>query len=357
MTDAVRRYFRLEEQVILLCARTSPDDAAVDRLRRLLAHEPDWTCLLRTAAAHNVIPLLLTSLQAAGSGHVPHQVLGRLTEACRKSVWRTEILVEALCELTQALGTEGIAALPFKGPVLGEALYGDYTLRPFSDLDVLVRDADLPRALSVCAELGYRPGEGEELTVAGRGYNIGLHRAGDGVKLELHWRFSPTHLLRADASAFWSRAQPRRFRAVEVQALEPTDLLIALSVHGTKHWWTRVSWIADVAQLLRRHPELNLLEALDRAAVLGCRRMVALALVLAHELLDAPLDAAVYRACRSDAGVPRLARQVQRRLFHYRDHPLTDFGEAVFLARAMDRPSRRVRYLLSEARAAVLRAR
>ena len=37
---------------------------------------------------------------------------------------------------------EGIDVIPLKGPVLAEAVYPDAALRPFSDLDLLVRPAD-----------------------------------------------------------------------------------------------------------------------------------------------------------------------------------------------------------------------
>ena len=37
-----------------------------------------------------------------------------------------------------ALPLQGIAAIPYKGPVLAAAVYGNLALRTFSDLDILV---------------------------------------------------------------------------------------------------------------------------------------------------------------------------------------------------------------------------
>ena len=37
----------------------------------------------------------------------------------------------------------------------------------------------------------------------------------------------------------------------------PEDLLRLLVLHGGKHVWERIAWLADVADLLRQHPDLD----------------------------------------------------------------------------------------------------
>ena len=41
------------------------------------------------------------------------------------------------------------------------------------------------------------------------------------------------------------------------RTLSPEDLLLALCVHGSVHMWSSLRWVADVARLLERSPQLD----------------------------------------------------------------------------------------------------
>jgi hypothetical protein len=66
----------------------------------------------------------------------------RFEEIARKNLRFTAELIRIL----NCLESHGIAAIPFKGPTLAESVYGNLALREFSDLDILVRQSDFPRA-------------------------------------------------------------------------------------------------------------------------------------------------------------------------------------------------------------------
>jgi len=56
------------------------------------------------------------------------------------------------------LESNGILAIPFKGPVLASSLYGNLALRTFSDLDILVVKKDIMKAKDVLLSSGLRWG-------------------------------------------------------------------------------------------------------------------------------------------------------------------------------------------------------
>jgi hypothetical protein len=58
--------------------------------------------------------------------------------------------------LLATLRDAGVPALPIKGPFLAEWLYGDAGMRISRDIDLLVAPADLERARTAAAELGYQ---------------------------------------------------------------------------------------------------------------------------------------------------------------------------------------------------------
>ena len=354
----------MEEQALLLASRSPLDEGTGARLRSLLSREVDWSYLIRLAERHCTAPLLSHALESCASGRVPDDARAGLTEHLRGITFRSEQLSDALSALIERFATGGVEAIPLKGPALGELLYGDSSLRPCRDLDVLVRPEQLGEALDLCSGLGYELASQERAVptrdtgalaaVMRRDYNLSLTRGGSGIALEVHWRPAPQHLLPLDPSWFWKRSVAGTFRATPVRTLCPEDLLITLSAHGTKHWWSRLSWLCDIAQLVRADPPSVARFVEEHAAGIGCRRMCSLALILAGDLLEAPLPPAIRAALDAERAAVALAGGIRRRMFRQDSRPMGEMQEALFLSRAMDQPGRRFRYLLYEARHAVL---
>src|SRR6185503_20158145 len=103
--------------------------------------------VIRAAQRHGVAPLVSSVLEDLRPNAVPPDAAERLADERRKTAWHSGILAEALCELAGELGGRGVDVMPLKGPVLAESLYGDPSLRPCRDLDVLVRAEQMPDAL------------------------------------------------------------------------------------------------------------------------------------------------------------------------------------------------------------------
>jgi hypothetical protein len=92
-------------------------------------------------------------------------------------------------------------------------------------------------------------------------------------------------------------------------------MLLFLCVHGTRHYWERLQWICDVAELVRREPALDWDRLESSAARVGCHRMLRFGLHLAGDLLEAPAPEAVLRQASQDPAVRGLAEFVGRGLF------------------------------------------
>src|SRR5208282_2899895 len=71
-----------------------------------------------------------------------------------RTKWGLRLTAE-LFRLLDLLERHAIPALPFKGPVLASALYGDLAMRESCDLDVLVRSSDLAGAKRAMLASGY----------------------------------------------------------------------------------------------------------------------------------------------------------------------------------------------------------
>jgi hypothetical protein len=199
-----------------------------------------------------------------------------------------------LHRVLEHLGSGGIAALAYKGPVLAELLYGDVGQRQFSDLDVLVQQGDVPRVTRALRELGYERGiqlsERQERAYLASGYEYTFDRGGQRNLLEIQWQILPRfYAVDFDMGGIFQRAVSLKLAGRAVRTLCPEDLLVVLCVHAAKHAWARLSWLCDIAELARAQ-KIDWDAVQSQAGVLGVERIIAVTLSLVDLLLGGRLS-------------------------------------------------------------------
>ena len=117
----------------------------------------------------------------------------------------------------------------------------------------------------------------------------------------------------------------------------PEDLLLILCVHGSRHLWNRMKWICDVAELVRANQGMDWGQLVAQAENLGSERMLLLGLLLATDLLRAPLPDEILRRVRADPAAQSLAEQVYGRLFAEADQPEGVVRHFVFRTKVRER--------------------
>lgn len=209
------------------------------------------------------------------------------------------------------LARHGIPALPFKGPLLADALYADLAARESCDLDVLLRRQDLAHATSVLLDEGYTtdlPSDARHQAAYLRArYELHFSTADGAVPIEIHQAFLPdSYCLRFDYDALWLRLERHTFCGRQVLSLAPEDLLLMLCAHGAKHAWTEQSGIRDVARLLEiAQHRISWPAIMERARAMGGVRILLLGLLLADQL-DAPVPVDLLSMARRDRRIRKL---------------------------------------------------
>ena len=337
-----------EARVVLACLRAVTAQCNAEGLGGLIALRPDWKVVARIASWHGVLPLVVNRLGAEPGSAVARDALTRLRAEYFGRALRSASLARELLRLYRLIDSAGIAMLALKGPVLAVQAYGDVTMRQFTDLDVLIRRADLPRVVEILSRDGYRPrrfihdardqglfdSSEEEFTKPGA---LGL--------IDVHWLLSsPFFPYAPDADSCFAHAVQVDLEGTGVPTLAPRELLLFLCVHAAKHGWPTLGAAADIAAVARRYPALEW-EAVDGdARRIGCRRMLLLGVHLAHELADAPVPESLLLAARSDSSVARLAAEIRRRMFAAVDARPTLYQEWIVPLRAIETARGRLRY-------------
>jgi Uncharacterised nucleotidyltransferase len=312
---------RPEDEMLLCCARThmSPDIAG--RVRDLLREAVDWDYFIRAASAHGVKPLVCQNLGTIGLGIVPETVRGQLRRYIQAHSLKNLLMTRELIKLFDLLEKKGISAIPWKGPVLAAAAYGNVALRQFTDLDILVREQDAMRAKDLLFASGYRPlyqqPADQEAAYYGLRKVYELVREDDRVVVELHWAItSRTFPFPLDPASLWVEAETVSLEGTPVRNLGPADLLLVLCVHGAKHHWGKLMWICDIAELLRVYSQkIDWTRLMNRARGLGGMRMLSLGLLLARDLLGAKMPVDVLEEIKGEPRIAFLAGEVRSQLF------------------------------------------
>ncbi|HEY6262137.1 MAG TPA: nucleotidyltransferase family protein [Nitrospiraceae bacterium] len=325
MTTTKQFLLRPESELLLWCARTTVTQEFKERIRQRVQGSLEWGIVLDLARYHGVGPLLCRNLSTLCSDLVPAESLTRLRQRTHAGALLNRVLAQELVVLCEAFAAHGVPVIPIKGPTLAASVYGDLTLREFSDLDLLVPKDSIAEAQPVLLAQGY-----ERADPSSDGpYHVFLKKH-TLCRVDLQSVMQSEHFMfQLDRPEFWQRRTAVQFANKTVQGLAPEDLLIVLCVHGSKHAWEALKWVCDVAELLRTYDHLDWNQVFSSASRWRCRRLVYMGLSLAHRVLDAPLPEAVLARIYADSDVQMFSHRMPSSLLADR---LAGVGEAQAVA-------------------------
>jgi hypothetical protein len=338
---------------LLICAARVYADSEQDfAVRALVRGDIDWDYLISAAQAHGVMPLLYCLLNRLGPGSVPSAVLERLRDRYHQNALRNLFMAGELLKVLHHFESNGIPAIPFKGPTLAACAYENLALRQFVDLDLLLRKRDLPRAAELLAGQGYRSPlpirSDQRVSYLQSIGQLPFVKESGPVLVELHAALMPAGFsFRLEFEKLEKRLKPVDLGGKPVRTLSPADLLLVLCAHGAKHLWICLGWISDIARLLQSQGEMDWPQIQRQARELGVERMLHLGLFLAADLLGAPLPQQIYAGIQADGAIRALAGCVYRQLGRREMRGPNGLQSSLFHFRVRERLQDGIRYSLS----------
>lgn len=336
-----------EDELLLCCARVGTDTEKAAQLKALLQHDIDWVILLCLARRHGMTPLLYWHLHTMCPEVLPEELMGQLRDTFHNNIRYNLSLTGELLALIRLFAAYQIPVVSYKGPVLAVTAYGNLALRQFSDLDVLVHQQDFQRLKDLLLERGYQPAyqltqdqEASYLDSQG-GYSFGR----DGIWVDVHCNVMPQYFA-FESGDLWQRLTPVAVSGQEILTFALEDALLILCMHGTKHFWSELRWLCDVARLISVHQDMDWEWVMQRATSIGSKRALFHGLSLAHELLAAPLPAHVQYHMQSQTALRLPARQVYKQLFQEAYLPPGVLQRLVYFHRTMDSAAAWRKYII-----------
>jgi len=246
-------------------------------------------------------------------GSIPEEIGASLRHRHRAQLLFTLNMTAELFRLLDGFRSAGAETIVVKGPVLSMRAYGDAGLRQYVDLDFLIRARDLLSATRMLNESGYEGDVPVEAMEAGKVPGEYLFvRPGTRLLVELHtehtFRYFPRPLPMED---YFARRTEIALDGHRVPALSAEDEFVLICIHGAKHFWERLMWIADVAAMAAGATKLDWGIVKKSAQAVGAERMVRVALQLARDLLHTRIPAEIRDFAERDRGVPGICERIK----------------------------------------------
>jgi hypothetical protein len=302
-----------------MCA---PGDLLPRELQQAALRVEDWHAVAELTASHGVAGFVRQAV-ARDNVAVPSDVADGLRNVALSQVTHVARLDAALVKILPALQEASVPTILLKGPVLSRLVYPDRTLRPYSDIDLNVREPDEARVVETLLKTGLEEvphgAEVERLTHAhhvhggGAFHRVFMTPAGTPsgtVMVELHLDPLQMGLKPTLEAARWERARPVEALPGALM-LSVEDQIIQLSVHVHKHGFSRLIWLKDIDLLVRAYGQTldwQLVRASARAE--GVEGSVWYTLWLASVLFATPVPPAPLKALAPSPIVRLLYRQV-----------------------------------------------
>lgn len=282
----------------------------------------DWARVVAVVDAESMGPVMSLACHQEGSAGIPSAARERWQRERVEATARHLVMSAELGRLLKAFDRASILTIPLKGPVLAELLYPDPAVRPCSDLDLLIRPADVTRTDGLLHELGYRRVADAHTFEFDLAHDRAtLFEGSSGVRVDLHWSplSEPRYRWDERAATVWPRVIRTRVGGHETWSLCPEDLVVYLAAHlAVHHGVAGLLWQYDLFLLVARWGA-----ALDWTAVTARARRwrVRTAVYFALRTVEELFDAGVPETLLAELEPPGVRAAALKWLLGHRDHP------------------------------------
>jgi hypothetical protein len=294
-----------------------------------------------------VLPILAQCLLSVGD--VPVETIETLRNSYHANLHKALLLSREFVRIVDRLSRAGIEFIPYKGPILAEALYGDIALRQSGDIDVLIHASDLKRVREAVADLGYRPHQtlsaDEEEAYLRSGYECAFDGPAGKNLLEVQWAIQPRfYAVNLEMGELFRRAITATVAGAEIKTLSAEDSFLVLALHAAKHVWGKLIWLCDLARICSQ-PTLDWNWIGDRARELGIVRTLRVTLVLAQKLLGTSLPASATENLPQDSATVPLADEIEAYIATEKTFDVESRAYFKLMLRLRERRMDRMRFL------------
>lgn len=277
-----------ERQLLLMSACTAERQRAMgERAERLMA-DVSWSRFTDTLRQRRLLPTLGPRIVELADGCASDDFRAAVSQAIETGRRHGLFLQLVSLRAIAMLGEAGIRSIALKGPLMGEAIYGDAGRRPSNDIDLLVAPSQLRAAVEVIRTLGYRAPTDYVFASGLPLLHFALvHERHQLPAVELHWR---VHWYEGSFAS--ERLLPHGVDPRGEWRPEPADELVALLLFYARDGFVDLRLASDLSAWWDLHGADMADGALDEVvrAYPELARVIRASLTVAEKMVGLPAD-------------------------------------------------------------------
>ena len=233
-----------ENRLLLCCTQPLISGDRLNEAEDIVRLPLDWEEILESTRWHGVGPLLYNGLEKIREKRlIPQIVMDELKAVYNAILARNMYLYAELSSILNEFYKQKVDVILLKGAVLAKKVYGDIGLRPMSDIDLLVKEKDLPRAEKILSMSGYLfYGSNPREWIRRNNYHIVYIHPSKNIPVEIHWYITkdshPFQIRDIGAGIierWWEQAEAAEIFGKKELMLRPEDLILHISLHFFMH--------------------------------------------------------------------------------------------------------------------------
>ena len=296
--------------LILECCKITQD---ITKIKELIPSINNWDDFIDISYAHGVFPLIYRTLKNFAD-IISLDVLNEMKLYNMNIVKQNMLMTAELIKVMNILEENGIEAIAFKGPTLSQMAYGNITRRQYADLDILIEDKDKTKAINLLTSLHYQPEiilkENTKRSFYKDVNVIGFDNTHNNIYVEIHWGLISKNYAIDFSSLDLFKSRTITINQKSINLLSEENNLIYLAVHGSKHFFERVSWICDIDRSIRTDTSLDWNLLLKKAQKIEVLKILLVSLCISKRLFNTPLDIKVIKLIEADSSIEKIASEI-----------------------------------------------
>ncbi|HOX54897.1 MAG TPA: signal peptidase I [Candidatus Omnitrophota bacterium] len=256
LSKTVRTSLLLEKELLKICSKKELNSDDIKSMKEALTKNINWDKFLWLALYNSVAPIVFISLSKIKDNNIPEEIMQKFKDSYTESFLKTAPIYDDLANLLKELNLLQVKTIVLKGCSLAEQLYGDFSLRPMKDIDILVKKQDWPKIREVLDKLNFKAEkdllELENSLGAPSDWHL-CYRNSRDTKIEFKFNLFILDFPDFDSSDYWQEAITIKVNNVEALSLSVEDQIIYLSSRMINVGFRNLLWFCDLRELISNY--------------------------------------------------------------------------------------------------------
>lgn len=253
-----------------------------------------WESVINLSIKHRVFKIAEHSIDSRKTP-ISEELRNQIKNYNQKATLQMLLFTSEISLITKKLSQLAIDVIPLKGPIAAKQIYDDFAAKNSRDIDLLVREELLEKCIVEIEKQGYINSYpfnslSKKQKKAFKRFNnqLAFFHPEKKIQVEIHWRlFANPYFLPISFDELLKDSSLMVVGKATINCLSNEHLLLYLCAHGSKHLWSLLYWLLEVATLTQK-VKFDWDAILREAIKLGVERPLVQGLVLIEKLFNLP---------------------------------------------------------------------